>query len=60
MATCIRIDENLNVRENFKQEALDSWRTYQATGRHVTGNEVRVWLNTWGSEAKAEQPPLHI
>jgi predicted transcriptional regulator len=30
------------IRESFKQEALASWTTYQETGRHLTGQEVRT------------------
>ncbi|HWS39734.1 MAG TPA: CopG family ribbon-helix-helix protein [Arenimonas sp.] len=47
------------ARESFKQEALDSWAAYQETGKHLTGNEVRDWLNTWGSEAETEAPTCH-
>ena len=47
------------ARESFKQEALDSWASYQETGQHVTGNEVRAWLNTWGSEAETDAPTCH-
>ena len=47
------------ARESFKQEALASWATYQETGRHLTGQEVRVWLNTWGAEAETPIPECH-
>ncbi len=47
--------EREEARESFKQEALASWTAYQATGRHLTGAEVRAWLNNWGTEA--EGPP---
>ena len=53
------IDGNLNVRECFKLEALDSWAEFQKNGLHLTGNEVRIWLNTWGSEAEMELPLCH-
>ena len=43
-------------RESFKQEALASWTAYQETGRHLTGQEVRTWLKTWGTEAEAKLP----
>ena len=59
MATCMIIDGNLNVRECFKLEALDSWAEFQKNGLHLTGNEVRIWLNTWGSEAEMELPLCH-
>ncbi|MHB1591439.1 MAG: CopG family ribbon-helix-helix protein [Sulfuricella sp.] len=47
------------ARESFKQEALASWAEYQETGRHLTGKEVRTWLNTWGTEAETELPQCH-
>lgn len=47
------------ARENFKQEALASWASYQETGRHLTGKEVREWLGTWGSNKKKALPKCH-
>jgi predicted transcriptional regulator len=46
-------------RESFKQEALTSWAAYQETGRHLTGKEVRTWLNTWGTEDERAVPECH-
>ncbi len=51
--------EREEARENFKQEALASWTAYQETGRHLTGQEVRDWLNTWGTDKESEIPPCH-
>jgi predicted transcriptional regulator len=51
--------EREEARESFKKEALASWTAYQETGRHLTGPEVRAWLNTWGTEAEAELPECH-
>lgn len=48
--------EREEARESFKQEALASWTAYQETGQHLTGQEVRAWLNTWGTEAAVELP----
>lgn len=48
--------EREETRESFKEEALASWTAYQETGRHLSGDEVRTWLNTWGTEAEAELP----
>ncbi len=42
--------EREEAKESFKQEALASWTAYQQTGRHLTGDEVRDWLDTWGSD----------
>ncbi len=47
------------ARESFKQEALASWSAYQETGEHLTGEEVRNWLGTWGTEAEKELPKCH-
>ena len=46
-------------REDFKQEALASWTAYQEAGRHLTGQEVRDWLNTWGTDNETELPQCH-
>jgi len=46
-------------REIFKQEALASWRAYQETGEHLTGEEVREWLKDWGTDNDKEIPQCH-
>lgn len=51
--------EREEAREKFKQEALASWTAYQETGRHLTGSEVRDWLNTWGTDGETEIPQYH-
>ena len=51
--------EREEVRESFKQEALASWTAYQETGQHLTGEEVRDWLNTWGTDQERKIPPCH-
>jgi predicted transcriptional regulator len=48
--------EREEARESFKQEALASWTAYQETGRHLTGQEVRAWLNTWGTDDERAVP----
>ncbi len=30
------------ARESFKEETYASWSAYQETGRHLTGDEVRL------------------
>ena len=47
------------AREDFKREALASWTAYQETGRHLTGQEVRDWLNSWGTAKEARIPKCH-
>ncbi|WP_026987804.1 CopG family ribbon-helix-helix protein [Fodinicurvata fenggangensis] len=51
--------EREEARESFKQEALSSWEAYQETGRHLTGEEVRTWLNTWDSDDEKAPPECH-
>ncbi len=51
--------EREEAQERFKQEALASWAAYQETGRHLTGQEVRTWLNTWGTEDEKAAPECH-
>ena len=45
--------------ESFKQEAMASWTAYRETGRHLTGEETRAWLRTWGEAGEAEAPACH-
>ena len=51
--------EREEARESLKQEALASWAAYQETGRHLTGEEVRAWLNTWGTDDENAPPECH-
>lgn len=51
--------EREEARESFKQEALTSWTTYKETGRHLTGQEVRAWLSTWGANDEQAAPECH-
>lgn len=51
--------EREEAKESFKQEALASWTAYQETGRHLSGQEVRDWLNTWGGSGDSQAPSCH-
>jgi len=51
--------EREEAREQFRQEALASWAAYQETGCHLTGQEVRAWLNTWGTDEEKAAPACH-
>lgn len=51
--------EREEARESFKQEALDSWAAYKETGRHLTGQETRSWLSTWGTDDEKAAPECH-
>ena len=47
------------AREDFVQEAMASWQSYQETGRHLTGQEVRAWLDKWGTAREKAAPRCH-
>jgi predicted transcriptional regulator len=51
--------EREEASESFRQEALASWTAYKETGRHLTGAEVRTWLNTWGADDERAVPECH-
>jgi predicted transcriptional regulator len=51
--------EREEARERFKEEALASWTEYRETGLHLTGEETRAWLDTWGTETEMEIPACH-
>jgi len=51
--------EREEARESFKAEALASWAAFAETGRHLTGDEAAIWLNSWGGDAQAARPTCH-
>ena len=51
--------EREEAGESFTQEALASWAAYKETGRHLSGQEVRTWLNTWGTDDESAVPECH-
>ncbi|MBU1395687.1 MAG: CopG family ribbon-helix-helix protein [Gammaproteobacteria bacterium] len=51
--------EREEKREAFRQDGINAWNEYQATGLHVTGDEVIAWLDTWGEENEQTAPVCH-
>jgi predicted transcriptional regulator len=51
--------EREEQRDNFTQEALAAWSAFQATGRHLTGAEVKTWLAGWGTVDETPAPACH-
>lgn len=49
--------EREEARESFKREAMASWQEYKETGKHLTGEQVSAWLDTWGSKKEEAMPP---
>ncbi|MDD5374720.1 hypothetical protein [Acidithiobacillus sp.] len=54
-----RYVEREESRGRFKQEALASWTAYKETGRYLTGQEVRAWLSSWGTDDEKAIPERH-
>jgi len=52
--------EREEARESFLQEAMSSWRDYQETGLHLTWEETRAWLETWGGDVESDPPACHV
>ena len=50
--------EREEAMEQFEQEALASWENYEETGQHLTGQEIRNWLDTWGTDNETVVPPM--
>ena len=51
--------EREDRREQLRQGALDAWGEYQATGWHVTAEEVYTWLARLEAGEEAEPPTPH-
>lgn len=47
------------ARLSFEQEALSSWTVYQRDGKHLSANELRLWLATWGTDEESQAPECH-
>jgi len=51
--------EREEKRESFRQDALKAWAEFQATGLHLTAEEVQKWLASWGTEDELPAPACH-
>ncbi|MBB4293889.1 putative transcriptional regulator [Rhizobium leguminosarum] len=51
--------EREEKREALRQETLDAWNEFKATGLHVTGAEVEKWLSTWGTDEELSAPECY-
>lgn len=47
------------ARDSFRAEAVASWESFQETGLHLTGQEIRDWLQDWGTDSEAGMPDSH-
>jgi len=51
--------EREEKRESFRQDALQAWENYQASGLHLTGDEADTWLAKLEAGEDASLPPCH-
>ncbi len=51
--------EREEKREALRRQTLDAWDEFQATGLHVTGDEVEKWLSSWGTDDELPAPECH-
>lgn len=51
--------EREEKRESFKQEAMQAWQDYQATGLHVTHEEMDAYLAKLEAGEDAVPPACH-
>ncbi|WP_375450067.1 CopG family ribbon-helix-helix protein [uncultured Devosia sp.] len=47
------------ARRSFIADAEESWRHFQETGLHVTGEEMDAWLSSWGTDEELDAPECH-
>lgn len=57
-AVCQYVDRE-EKREAFWRDASASLEEYEATGLHVTADEVIDWLDTWGRKNEKTPPQCH-
>lgn len=47
-------------RASFDRATEESWRHFEETGLHLTGEEVFAWMDTWGTDEESEPPACHV
>jgi predicted transcriptional regulator len=47
-------------REAWQRESLEALKELDETGLHVTGEEVIVWLESWGTDGEKPAPECHL
>ncbi|HEX7876172.1 MAG TPA: CopG family ribbon-helix-helix protein [Sphingobium sp.] len=46
-------------REALRQDTIQAWDEFQATGLHMTADEVDKWLASWGTDDELPAPQCH-
>lgn len=52
--------EREEAEEAERREAIAAWEDYQATGLHVTHEEMRAWLLSVGTDKPLPLPEPHL
>jgi predicted transcriptional regulator len=52
--------EREEKRELFRQDAVNAWNAYQATGLHATANEADAWLAKLEAGQDLQPPECHV
>lgn len=52
--------EREEKRETFRQDAINAWNEYQATGKHVTMAEADAWLAKLEAGKDAKPPECRL
>jgi predicted transcriptional regulator len=52
--------EREEKRELFRQDAVNAWNAYQATGLHATADEADAWLAKLEAGQDLQPPECHV
>jgi predicted transcriptional regulator len=47
-------------REAWERDSLEALKEMDETGLHVTGEEMMVWLESWGTDDEKPAPECHL
>jgi predicted transcriptional regulator len=47
-------------REAWERDSIEALKEMDETGLHVTGEEVMVWLESWGTDDEKPAPECHL
>ena len=51
--------EREEKRSTLRHDAINAWEEVQDTGLHLTGEEVKDWLSSWGTDSEKAAPKCH-
>lgn len=51
--------EREELRESFKKDSLRAWSAFEASGKHLTGEEADAWLARLEDGENTDAPESH-